>query len=89
MECSAYARARLFVQCMCQGFLSTIKETVDGALVHASLSDGYVRGLFFDHIQGDVGLLFFIASCCAFRFVDLARIVSVLCLVVLFAGVWQ
>ena len=28
----------------------------------------------------------FLASCCAFRFVGLARIVSVLCLVVLFAG---
>ena len=31
-------------------------------------------------------LVLFLASCCAFRFVGLARIVSVLCLVVLFAG---
>ena len=51
----------MFVKCICQGSLTTLKETSDFVL--------------------------FIASCCTFRFVDLARIVFVLCLFVLFAGV--
>ena len=38
-------------------------------------------------IPSTVGFLFFVASCCTFRFVELARIVFALCLFAFFAGV--